>query len=74
MEKNYVIKSVIPKIGDWKVLGYSINYHHKNYPDSVQSVFYWINDMKTKFNVDNETKAQSLVWQQCSIEKNIVIN
>ena len=74
MEKNYVVKSVIPKIGDWKVLWYSINYHHKNYPDSIQSVFVWVNDMKTMYKVENETQAQWLVWKSCLVEKKLIIN
>lgn len=74
MEKNYVVKSVIPKVGDWKVLGYSINYHHKNYPDSIQSVFVWVNDMKVLYKVENEQQAQSIVWQSCTIEKKLIIN
>lgn len=74
MEKNYIIKSVVPKAWtDWKVLGYSINYHHKNYSDSVQSQFYSVEDMKTLFNVVNESQAQSLVWQSCWIEKKLII-
>lgn len=75
MEKNYVIKSVIPKAWtDWKVVWYSINYHHKNYPDSIQSVFVWVNDMKTMYKVENETQAQWLVWQSCLVEKKLIIN
>lgn len=74
MEKNYVVKSVIPKIGDWKVLWYSINFYHKNFVESVQSVFVWVNDMKTMYKVENETQAQWLVWQSCSVEKKLIIN
>lgn len=74
MEKNFVIKSVIPKIGDWKVLWYSINYHHKNYPESVQSVFVWTNDMKVLYKVENEKQAQTLVWQSCYVEKKVIID
>lgn len=73
MEKNYVIKAVTPKVWDWKILGYSISYYHRNYPDWVQSVFYWLNDMKIRFKVENENQANSLVGQSCSIEKNIVL-
>ena len=74
MEKNYVIKSVVSKAGtDWKVLGYSINYHHKNFPDSVQSQFYSVEDMKNLFNINNESQAMSLVWQSCWIKKELII-
>ena len=74
MEKNYVIKSVVAKAGsDWKVLGYSVNYHHKNFPDSVQSQFYSVEDMKNFFNVLNESQAMSLVWQSCWIKKELII-
>ena len=72
-EKNYVIKSVIPKIGDWKIVWYSISYYHRNYPEGIQSVFYWLNDMKVRFKVENESQANGLVGQSCSIEKNIVL-
>lgn len=74
MDKNYVVKSVIPKVWDWKILWYSLNYHHKNYPDSGQNVFVGVNDMKTLYKVENEAQAQSLVWQSCSIEKKLIIN
>jgi len=73
MEKNYIVKSVVPKVWDWKVVGYSINYHHKNYPDSVQSVFVWVNEMKNLYSVENEQQAQSLVGQSCSIDKKLII-
>lgn len=74
MEKNYVIKSVVSKAGtDWKVLWYSINYHHKNFPDSIQSQFYSVEDMKVLFNIQNESQASSLVWQSCGIEKKLII-
>lgn len=75
MEKNYIIKSVVPKtqVSDWKILGYSINYHHKNFVDSIQSAFYSVEDMKTLFNITNESQAQSLVWQSCWIEKKLII-
>lgn len=74
MDKNYIIKSVVAKAGtDWKVLGYSINYHHKNFPDSVQSQFYSVEDMKNLFNINNESQANSLVGQSCGIEKKLII-
>lgn len=74
MEKNYVIKSVVAKAGtDWKVLGYSINYHHKSFPDSVQSQFYSVDDMKNLFNINNESQASSLVGQSVWIKKELVI-
>lgn len=74
MEKNYVIKSVVAKAWtDWKVLWYSINYHHKNFPDSVQSQFYSVEDMKNLFNINNDTQASSLIWQSCWIKKELII-
>lgn len=74
MDKNYVIKSVVPKAGtDWKVLWYSINYHHKNFPDSVQSQFYSVEDMKTLFQIMNESQAMGLVGQSCGIKKELII-
>ena len=73
MEKSYVVKSVVSKIGDWKLVGYNINYHHKNYPDSVQSVFVGVNEMKNYYGVENEAQAQSLVWQSCGVEKKVII-
>lgn len=74
MEKNYVIKSVVAKAGtDWKVLGYSVNYHHKNFPDSVQSQFYSVEDMKNMFQINNESQASALVWQSCAVKKELVI-
>lgn len=74
MEKNYIIKSVVSKAGmDWKVLWYSVNYHHKSFPDSVQSQFYSVEDMKNLFNITNESQAQTLVWQSVGIKKELVI-
>lgn len=74
MEKNYVIKSVVAKAGsDWKVLGYNINYHHRNYPESVQSQFYSVEDMKNFFGINNEQQASSLVGQSCWIKKELII-
>ena len=74
MEKNYIIKSVVAKSWtDWKVLWYSINYHHKNFPDSVQSQFYSVEDMKNLFGIQNESQASSLVWQSCWIKKELII-
>ncbi len=74
MDKNYIIKSVVAKSWtDWKVLGYSINYHHKNFPDSVQSQFYSVEDMKNLFGIQNESQASSLVWQSCWIKKELII-
>lgn len=74
MEKNYIIKSVVAKAWtDWKVVGYSINYHHRSYPDSIQSQFYSVDDMKNLFNINNESQASSLVGQSCWIEKNLII-
>jgi len=73
MEKNYVVKSVVPKIWDWQLVGYNINYHHKNYPDSVQSVFVGVKEMKTLYNCENEAQAQWLVGQSCGVEKKVII-
>lgn len=74
MEKNYVIKSVVPKSWtDWKVLGYSINYHHKNFTDNISSQFYSVEDMKNLFNITNESQANSLVWQSCWLKKELII-
>ena len=73
MEKNFIIKSVSPKYDDWKIVWYSINYHHKSYPDSVQSVFVWVNSMKSLYGVENTQQAQSLVWQTCYIEKKVIV-
>lgn len=74
MEKNYIIKSVVPKAWtDWKVLGYSINFHHKNFPDNISSLFYSVDDMKTLFNIQNESQANWLVWQSCWLKKELVI-
>lgn len=73
MNKDYVVKSVVPKYWDGKLLWYSIVFHHKSYPDSNQSVFCWINDMKTFYKCENESQAQSLVWQSCSKEVKLII-
>lgn len=74
MEKNYIIKSVVAKSWtDGKVLGYSINYHHKNFPDSIQSQFYSVDDMKNLFNINNESQAVALVGQSCWIKKELII-
>lgn len=74
MEKSYVIKSVVPKAWtDWKVLWYSINYHHKSFPDNISSQFYSVEDMKTLFNITNESQANSLVWQSCWLKKELII-
>ena len=74
MEKNYVIKSVVPKAWtDWKVVGYSINYHHKNFTDNVSSQFYTVEDMKNLFNIQNESQANALVWQSCWLKKELII-
>ena len=72
MEKNYIIKSVVAKSGmDWKVLGYSINYHHKSFPESVQSQFYSVEDMKNYW-YSNETQVLDLRWKEIAIKKELV--
>lgn len=74
MEKNYIIKSVVAKAGsDWKVLGYNINYHHKNYPDTVSSQFYSVEDMKNLFWLTNESQVLNLRWSECAIKKELII-
>lgn len=74
MEKNYIIKSVVAKAwSDWKVLGYNINYHHKNYPESISSQFYSVEDMKNLFWLTNETQILNLRWSECSIKKELII-
>lgn len=74
MEKNYIIKSVVPKSWtDWKVLGYSINYHHKSFPDNVSSLFYSVEDMKNIFGIQNESQANWLVGQSCGLKKELII-
>lgn len=74
MEKNYVIKSVVPKSWtDWKILGYSINYHHKTFTENISSLFYSVEDMKNLFGIQNESQAQWLVWQSCWLKKELVI-
>lgn len=74
MEKNYIIKSVFPKSWtDGKVLGYSINYHHKNFPDNISSQFYSVEDMKNLFGIQNESQANGLVGQSCVLKKELII-
>ena len=74
MDKNYVIKSVVPKSWtDWKILGYSINYHHKTFTENVSSLFYSVEDMKNLFGIQNESQAQGLVWQSCWLKKELII-
>lgn len=74
MEKNYVIKSVVPKSWtDWKVVWYSINYHHRNFSDNISSQFYTVEDMKNLFNIQNESQANSLVGQSCWLKKELII-
>lgn len=74
MEKNYVIKSVVPKAWtDWKILGYSINYHHKTFTENISSQFYSVEDMKNLFGIQNESQAQALVGQSCWLKKELVI-
>ena len=74
MEKNYIIKSVVAKAWtDWKVLGYSINYHHKNFPESVSSQFYSVEDMKNMFGLTNETQVLDLKGKDCGVKKDLII-
>lgn len=73
MEKNYIVKSITSKIDSkWKVCWYSINYHHKNYPDSLQSQFYSVDDMKEIYWKTNETQVMELKGKELGIEKKLV--
>ena len=73
MEKNYIVKSISVKVDSkWKCCGYNINYHHKNYPDSIQSQFYSVEDMKEMYWKSNEAQVMDLKGKELAIEKKLI--